>query len=389
MIPVPSTNNFDKRFSWYRWSAPIYENSEEVLEAIKKSAVIGKRLKSVRIIGEATPSFFIEKSQQVPGEGMKVNSFVAQEPFIFEFEDGTSLEFLPHLEKHARLACSTIPDDIKDGLSPCSPLSQEYFVEIFGERWRRYALKNVEVVNIDHSKITFPLRAQPEENQECEILYRFKFENDCCFEFRCGTRRRKYEVFFKRNWEGSILYSQLKTKPVNHISWEIDSFGGAVNLYPYVHEDINESDFSPTSSLETFILDNWWGGEVCVDGEALPMCLCELFDKHLDKVLNQESWTDAEPVFEFYGQNLFPYENMRRVVSDVRDCIEKLNSNTLTAEEKKEVLQWAVRAFYHKVEVTENESQRLLKDFLEVFCESVEGMMNLCPHADGICVMGP
>lgn len=80
---------------------------------------------------------------------------------------------------------------------------------------------------------------------------------------------------------------------------------------------------------------------------------------------------------------------MRRVVSDVRDCIEKLNSNTLTAEEKKEVLQWAVRAFYHKVEVTENESQRLLKDFLEVFCESVEGMMNLCPHADGICVMGP
>lgn len=136
MIPVPSTNNFDKRFSWYRWSAPIYENSEEVLEAIKKSAVIGKRLKSVRIIGEATPSFFIEKSQQVPGEGMKVNSFVAQEPFILEFEDGTSLEFLPHLEKYARLACSTIPDDIKDGLSPCSPLSQEYFVEIFGERWR-------------------------------------------------------------------------------------------------------------------------------------------------------------------------------------------------------------------------------------------------------------
>ena len=72
--------------------------------------------------------------------------------------------------------------------------------------------------------------------------------------------------------------------------------------------------------------------------------------------------------------------------STTAPCIDPTLS---TAEEKKEVLQWAVRAFYHKVEVTENESQRLLKDFLEVFCESVEGMMNLCPHADGICVMGP
>lgn len=44
MIPVPDKNDFDKRFSWYRWSAPIYENSEEFLEAIKKSRVIGKRL---------------------------------------------------------------------------------------------------------------------------------------------------------------------------------------------------------------------------------------------------------------------------------------------------------------------------------------------------------
>lgn len=320
---------------------------------------------------------------------MQVNCFVAQEPFIFEFEDGTSLEFLPHLEKHARLACSTIPEDIKDGLSLSSPLSHEYFEEIFGERWRRYALKDVEVVNIDHSKKTFCIKAQSQENQESEIWYRFKFENDCCFEFRCGTRRRKYEVFFKRNWEGAIPYSQFKTKPVTHISWELDSFGGAVDLYPYVDDATNEPDFSDTSSLETFILDNWWGGEVCVDAEALPKCLCELFDKHLDKELNQESWTDAEPVFEFYGQNLFPYENMRRVVSDVRDSIEKLNANTLTAEEKKEVLQWAIRAFYHKVELTENEAQKLLKDFLEVFCESVEGMMNLCPHADGICVMGP
>lgn len=381
MIPVPGKNDFDKRFSWYRWSAPIYENYEEVLEAVKNIGVIGKRLKSVRIIGEAIPSYFTRKSEQVSGEGMRVNCFVAQEPFIFEFEDGTSLEFLPHQDKHARLACSTIPNGIKDGLSPCSSASHEYFVEVFGERWRQYALKDVEVVNVDHSKKTFSIKAQPEENHESEIWYRFKFENDCCFEFRCGTRRRKYEVFFTRYWEGSIPYSRLKTNPVTYISWDFDSHSGALELYPCVHDNA-ELDSSHVSSLESFILENSWGGQICVDETVLPKCLYELFDQHLDEALNRNSWLNSEPYFDFYGQNWFSYENMRNVISDVRRYIEKLDSNSLTSEEQKEVLNWAV-------EVEESESQRLLKNFLEVFCETVEDMMNLCPHADCICVEGP
>lgn len=55
---MPGKNNFsENRFSWYRWSAPVYENAEEVIKAVKDSGVLGKALRNIRIIGGAEPEF--------------------------------------------------------------------------------------------------------------------------------------------------------------------------------------------------------------------------------------------------------------------------------------------------------------------------------------------
>ena len=57
MLSMPGKNNFGSRFNPYRWSAPVYENPDELIEAIQSARFLSKRLKSVRVIGEARPCF--------------------------------------------------------------------------------------------------------------------------------------------------------------------------------------------------------------------------------------------------------------------------------------------------------------------------------------------
>lgn len=52
MLSMPGKNNFGSRFNPYRWSAPVYENPGELIEAIQSARFLSKRLKSVRVIGD-------------------------------------------------------------------------------------------------------------------------------------------------------------------------------------------------------------------------------------------------------------------------------------------------------------------------------------------------
>ncbi len=66
MLSMPGKNNFGSRFNPYRWSAPVYENPDELIEAIQSARFLSKRLKSVRVIGEARPCFKTKRAGSAP-----------------------------------------------------------------------------------------------------------------------------------------------------------------------------------------------------------------------------------------------------------------------------------------------------------------------------------
>ena len=157
MLSMPGKNNFGSRFNPYRWSAPVYENPDELIEAIQSARFLSKRLKSVRVIGEARPCFKTKRAGSAPLDETRVNCFEAREPFIFDFEDGSSLEFWPQGRDYVRMACSSIPNRIENGLSFNTPTFEEFFISVLGENWQGYELKDFEVVRIKHKAVVTSL----------------------------------------------------------------------------------------------------------------------------------------------------------------------------------------------------------------------------------------
>lgn len=201
-----------------------------MIEAVKSSHLISKRLRSVRVIGEAVPCFKTKGSGSAPTQEPRINCFEAQEPFIFEFDDGSTLEFWPQGPDYLRMACSTISSAIKNGMSFNTPIFQEFFAGVFGESWQGYEFKDFEIVRIKHkAKVTSSIKEKIKEDIGDEIYYRFRFGNDCCFEFRPNPTGDKYDIFFSHGDSNSVPSSQLNSLSdgsdlLTHICWSTALF---------------------------------------------------------------------------------------------------------------------------------------------------------------------
>lgn len=378
---MPGKNNFSNRFNPYRWSAPVYEEPEEVIEAIRSAYLISKRLKSVRVIGDAHPCFKTKGSGAAPTNEARINCFEAREPFIFEFEDGSTLEFWPQGPEYVRMTCSSIPSRIENGLSFNTPAFQEFFVGVFGESWRRYELKDFEIVRLKHkTKVISSVNGKIKEDAADEIYYRFKFGNDCCFEFRPNQRGDQYDIFFSHGYSNSVPYSQLKSlfeesDPTKHICWKASPFCDSVDIHPYVAPSKKEEKL--TTAFKKYLESQV---NFSVSEDYIPLCLYDSWEKNFE---------DEDKAFDIYGQSLFTFNQMRLICQELRQYIGKIKDGAITTEEQSEILRWA-NSFSHSFSENQIDTARLLlADFLEQYCELTEGIMSLRPDCEYITVMGP
>lgn len=384
MLSMPGKNNFGSRFNPYRWSAPVYENPDELIEAIQSARFLSKRLKSVRVIGEARPCFKTKRAGSAPLDETRVNCFEAREPFIFDFEDGSSLEFWPQGRDYVRMACSSIPNRIENGLSFNTPTFQEFFISVLGENWQGYELKDFEVVRIKHKAVvTSLIKGKIKEDIGDEIFYRFKFGNDCCFEFRPQERENKYDIFFSHGYSDFVAPSELKslaptiTLP-KHICWSTGPFCDSVDISLYTPFVKNEQKLPRT--LKRYV-ETQVGFSVSED--FVPGCLFESWCNHYDSDCNNgES-------FDCYGLSLFTLEQMSKVCEEIKDYIGKLKHASIPLEEQSEILRWSENYSSSPTEAEIKEANSLLVDFFEQYCELTEGIMSLCPDCEYISIMGP
>lgn len=381
MLPMPGKNNFSNRFNPYRWSAPVYEDHKEVIEAVRASCLTSKRLKSVRVIGDAHPCSKTKGSGSAPANEPRINCFEAQEPFIFEFEDGSTLEFWPQGPDYVRMGCSSIPANIKDGMSFNTPSFQEFFIDVFGESWQGYELKDFEVVRIKHkASVVSSIKKKVKRNIEDEIYYLFKLGNDCCFEFRPNLKGDKYDIFFSHEYSNSVPCFQLKTllgesDPPKHICWSASPFCDSVDIYLYAAISKKEKKLSAAFRKYVDRLVN-----LSVSEDHIPLCLYDAWKRNFE---------DGDGDFCIYGQSLFTFKQMKLTCQEVSQYIEKIKDGAITTEEQSEILRWA-NSYSHCFSENQIELARLLlTEFLEQYCELTEGIMSLRPDCEYITVMGP
>lgn len=381
MLPMPGKNNFSNRFNPYRWSAPVFEGSKEVIEAVRSARLTSKRLKSVRVIGDALPCFKTKGSDSAPTDEPRINCFEAQEPFIFEFEDGFTLEFWPQGPNYVRMACSSIPSRIENGLSFNTSTFHEFFVGVFGESWQEYEFKDFEVVRVKHkTKVISSIKRKIKANIQEEIYYRFKFGNDCCFEFRPNSKGDKYDIFFSHGYSNSVPCFKLKSfsgesDTPRHICWTTAPFCDSVDIHPYLVLSKKEKKLSAAFKKYVDRQVNF-----SVSEDYIPLCLYDSWERNFE---------DEDGAFDIYGQSLFTFNQMRLICQEVRQYVEKIKDGAITTEEQSEILRWA-NSYSHSFSENQIEAARLLlADFLEQYCELTEGIMSLRPDCEYITVMGP
>lgn len=404
MILMPGKNDFNGRFNWYRWSAPVCENPKELIETIQNSGMLGKKLRSVRVIGETLPRLAADAMRGEQPQEAVINCLKAFEPFIFEFEDGSTLDFLPQGHLHSRLGFSSIPSGVRDGLTFATPSFQHFFYKAADQIWKGAVFSDIEVQTVKKESRIYSERKVSEREEEYEVRYRFHFkeayencssDSTLIFELISEVEHNEYLVSLGGGWSRLWVGADwLKAQDgalgrKKHNCWSMVPYGGFLRIYPLDDENAHDirwgEDEKDHSPFECFIFRQ---AVLCVEGEGVPVCLEDILSRRYDPSINCDY--GLEPGYEHYGENLYSFAVMKGVLNDVRGYIDRIKNGPLFGKDAELILRWANGyPFYGKGDSDLNEAGKLLIDFLDQFCQAVEGMMSVCPHFKTIMVMGP
>ena len=396
MFALPQTSSVKDKFNWYNWSALVYENDQEVAEAIQQNDCFGKTLREIKVIGETTLSK-TNHSRFTKGKNETyVNGVYAVDPIIFEFTDGSTLELLPQQLSLMRIGFNAIPHKVKDGIRPSNGVFA-YFFQSFANLFIGKKFVSVEIKTVKHEESLYVFKylskeKHKEQNNEFKT-YRFIFEGG----FTISLSQRRWNdysisVYIRNSVNTSNPFAEpevVKFDETFHSleseldckNWFYNKYGGYTHVYP----DIDE----PQTPVEKFL--DRQASICCIEEQPVPL-LSYFWEKYLNE--------DEE--FEHYGNNYYDYKAMGSMVGDIRGFVDRVENNSMTDEDRI-ILEDASRMDshyeYYKTEDGKTEAKwikpSLMDSFMEhrdyalQFCEYVSAMMRCCPNAKSICIQGP
>lgn len=385
MFKMPGKDNFESRFNWYRWSAPVYETPEETCSAVESSGVIGKRLRTIRILGDGMQLFLLQKPLFDTDTQELIPYCLGSDPLVLEFEDGSTLEFFPQGHNHSRLAVNTIPLSIVDSDGKFDHASYCKFRESYDSIWASSEFINFEVKTFQVASELAGLSKIDDRTYGDVYFYRFVLSNGSSIYVVPQLEHNGYKLIFSKE-EGSFVdisawVKQVKTE--KNISWGKNGYGGSVKIYPSNYKGLDPDgyrDFECPKEVE-FVCRQ---ALIAVDEDAIPAILPRLWAKHFDASINTD-WHE----YEHYACNNYTREQMKAVIADLRDYIELLNGSALSADEEDSILSWSNSYVWGERQSDLAEAKTMLSDFLTQYCDLVEGMMDVSPDMHWITVMGP
>ncbi len=337
MIEMPGKDNFKGWFDIFEWSAPVCETPEETLSRFNELDVCNKTIKDIRVIGavwdsglDAMKKLLIDSLKgEVVSENSGIprsddydmflvdDSALVSEPLAIEFTDGTSFEFMPCQDDQSRMSVNTIPREVEDGLNHNNfSLSKVLFKDCVGGR-----ITGLEI----RPESAFPANFQLDDDwkadwttirYEFSLLDRFDQKKDLVV----GHIKYPFERYgnFAISLHDAGHFQPLKVqfsdmresrKPISQLCLPLGAtVGGTFRIGLMPEKDMNaERKFISSKQFHITLEDD--------DFTDLLSCF---FISHYDPDIQDQRYHADKAYFDWYDINQFTFEDMKKVIADIR-----------------------------------------------------------------------
>lgn len=407
MFEYGGNNHFNKRFDFFEWSAPYYENPKEVYIALNKLNLKGKNLLTINAIGavgDVGNTGGTSLYQTITNAGIDLGdnwweeypqmnkvripwTFELCEPIQFVFDDHTSLEILPIEDGGARIGFNSIPVGMVNGLNDSGIKAGEFFRELKGKKLRNIELKikRNEVETVDD----FWLRQEkPYKEIRTEYVIQLDFEYPYTLEI-AQDWQSWYEVRCKGNWDQERVPYERKTIAckTSEIPTIVNGRDGGGTFW-IIGISSKEERISDIPNLDCFGMS--------IDDMIVSEYLSEFLYKYFDPSIQERNEYD-ESGFDWYGGNLYTFETMRKMLDDIYATIDLLQTDYNNPQLDKIKSHWPIYKYTEKShdELSDEELNELRKNhvpiaisFYERFCLRMENMLKI-PGNDLMSFAGP
>ena len=398
MFNYGGDNNFCDRFDFYKWSAPYYENPKEVFLALNKLGLKDKTLVSINAIGACRN---IDNSggtslyRTIADAGIELGelwweryehldnvlvpwNITLCEPIQFVFDDGTALEILPFEDGGARIGVNTIPVGLVDGLNPGGVNATALFKELIGRKLRDIEIKinynetkRISKFSIDNNKESKEFRT----NYAIELAFEFPYR----LELAQGWESWSQVSAKGEDWRGKVPYKRLKDNTFSQKGIEIVNGRDGGGTFWIIGISDKEERMSDIPDLDCFGMS--------IEDDHVAEFLSAFLYKYFDSsVQDRYEYEDAD--FDWYGINLYTFENMKHLVSDIRRAIHLILEDYDNPELEEIKSSWSYYQYLShdkaRDELTPDEINELRKnvvptavDFYERFCSQMDNMLKI------------
>ena len=418
MIQMPGKGRMNRRFDWYEWSASIYETPIETISAMTSHGIIGKEIKSMHAIGHVRykdglpyrtrqrlglsltlhtmdgdhPFSHESVNHYLSGESTVAPAILdLDEPFVFEFSDGTSMELFPVGDGCLQIGFNSIPKAIRDGVND-SDFDVAAFFEPFykGARIKSFDYAEDTRTTLELSGYDISRGYQPECRTENSYRWYINLSNSERFCLEGGGASYKLCITEGGN-DRIIAFADRKlircsVQPKQQI---VFNDGGDFGIFP-VHSDntmYNVNTMFPFMSAYCGIALS----------ESEFSLIYPFAEKYFDlKIQQDRSCWDAES-FDWYGTNLYTIPNFRKMLAEIKQtcaALKRNNSDSMLNDIRRIFKEYPSYRFtgwgLNETETAEAKRDiNVLIRFYLRFCEVMEKSINYYPEFDRIKIIGP
>lgn len=410
MIKIHGNDHFGNLFNFFKWSAPVYETPEEVIRALNKMNLQHKKIDTIRCIGGAEiRDLYSDKLYRAyVNAGMepeddwweKYPNFSKMlidrratlcEPLQFIFTDGSTFELLPMNDGGARVSTNCISKTIVDGMNKCNiDLPSFLGDDIKGKEIESFQVEVQSTVKDQYNSYS-PEKPYKEKRTSYHYIFSlgYPFKIDIKMDWECY-----YTIEIKRNSEcDTITYQEAKACIHNVKQIQIipgRDGGGTFWIIPTYSDNNKHKD---EHSLARY--DNCG---ISIDEDNVAGFLSEFLYRYFDISAQGEEYRSEPDEFDWYGINLYTIDNMRKMISDIRETIDLLkndfNNPKLSDIKKHFFVSDFLGASVGKMSKEEEnraffENREIAIDFYSRFVDSIESMFANNPDCDVISFAGP
>lgn len=398
-------NTFCGRFDWYEWSAPEYRGAEEILRAVRKLAGTGKRLTGVRVIGAAfnmTCSALesYEHEHAVRSGTVRTEAGLREarlhlmipravhlcEPFMLDFEDGTSLEFHPGSDLSARISVNAVPRQCMEGLNTPNFDADR----LFGQHMKGRKLQDFFIAEKKETVTSYRLSGnEPDSQIHNDIEYQYVFRFSDLTELMVSTTSGGGYRLSLAGSMAELRMPYLKFRAMARPVYQPFLYHGVCGEEPFFlvyGTELEQRGCGRAADAFSFSMDD----------EVLDCYMYPFFEKWYDPSFNERDPDFEKQGFDWYGSNCYGRKAVQAMLSDMRNEVVRLRESGDSPffrrhmgvlENRRWLPSWLSGGDLS--EMTPDRERARTISFFERFATRMEGLLRALPEDCVIEVLGP